>query len=150
MDRDVGPSAEELIEGLRSAGLRVTAPRRIICGILADAPGDHLNAADIVARAGDTSVDTSTVYRTLEVLEELGYVHHVHLGHGAGVYHVAPEASHHHLVCGECGRTMDVPLEALRRAVTAATEPYGFVPDDTHFAILGRCRECAAGAYDSG
>lgn len=135
--------ADDLITGLRAAGLRITAARRAICRILTEAPGDHLNAADIVARAGAASIDTSTVYRTLETLEELGFVHHVHLGHGAGAYHLAPEAAHHHLVCDGCGRTIDVPLGELREAVAAVTRPHGFVPDDTHFAILGRCRECA-------
>jgi Fur family ferric uptake transcriptional regulator len=137
------PSAEELIAGLRGAGLRITEARRLICKTLAEAPGDHLSAGEIVARVGGAGIDTSTVYRTLDVLEELGYVHHIHLGHGAGAYHVAPEASHHHLVCDRCGKTIDVPLDELRTAIAFVTEPHGFVPDDTHFAIVGRCGECA-------
>lgn len=136
-------TAEQLVAGLRGAGLRITRARRDVCEVLAAAPDGHLSAADIAERVGG-AIDTSTVYRTLERLEDLGFVHHVHLGHGAGVYHLAPTSRHHHLVCERCGRTVDVPVRELRAAISAVTEPHGFVADDTHFAIVGRCRDCAA------
>jgi len=135
-------SADDLIAGLRRAGLRVTKARRAICRVLATAEADHLRAGDVAARTG-AGVDLSTVYRTLEALEGLGMVEHVHLGHGAGAYHVGPSTEHHHLVCDRCGRTFDVPIGDLRRAVERVTAPLGFVPDSAHFAIVGRCAECA-------
>ena len=135
-------TAEDLIAGLRQAGLRVTAARRAICRVLATAEGDHLTAGDVAVRTG-TGVDLSTVYRTLEALEELGLVEHVHLGHGPGAYHVGPSEEHHHLVCDTCGQTVDVPIAELRRAVGRVTAPLGFVPDSAHFAIVGRCAKCA-------
>ena len=135
--------AEGMLSELRTHGLRVTGARRAICTVLAETDADHLTAADIAARAADAGMDTSTVYRTLEVLEELGLVEHVHLGHGAGAYHVAPDRPHHHLVCEACGRTVDVPIAELRRAIESVTAPHGFVPDPAHFAIVGRCARCA-------
>jgi Fur family ferric uptake transcriptional regulator len=138
-------TVDQLIEGLRGAGLRVTEARRAVCAVLAAAPDDHLTAADITERIGGP-VNPSTVYRTLETLEGLGLVHHVHLGHGAGAYHLAPISRHHHLVCERCGKTFDVPVRDLRAAISAVTEPHGFVADGTHFAIVGRCRDCADGA----
>jgi len=137
------PSAADLIAGLHRAGLRVTAPRRAVCAVLADAGREHVTAADVAARAG-AAVDLSTVYRTLDALEGLGMVEHVHLGHGAGAYHVGSTAGHHHLVCDACGRTVDVPLEDLQRAIERVTAPLGFVPDSAHFAIVGRCAACRA------
>jgi len=137
--------ADDLIAALREAGMRITGPRRRVCEVLAAAPGDHLTAADIAARVA-VPVDTSTVYRTLDALESVGYVSHVHMGHGPGVYHVLPIRPHHHLVCESCGSTVDVPAQALRDAVAAVTEPRGFVADVTHFAIVGRCRACAGEA----
>lgn len=136
-------SADDLVAGLRRAGLRVTAARRAVCAVLAGAGGlgEHLTAGDIAARAG-TATDLSTVYRTLEALESLGMVEHVHLGHGAGAYHAGPSPSHHHLVCDVCGRTVDVPLADLQRAIEGVTAPHGFVPDAAHFAIVGRCGSC--------
>ena len=125
-------TVEALVDALHAAGLRVTRARREICAVLADRPGDHLSAADITERTR-VPVDTSTVYRT-----------HVHMGHGPGVYHVEPAPPHHHLVCESCGLKVDVPVKALRDAIAAVTEPHGFVADETHFAIVGWCRECAA------
>ncbi|MBM3696519.1 MAG: transcriptional repressor [Actinobacteria bacterium] len=137
-------SADDLVAGLRRAGLRVTAPRRAVCAVLASAGEEHLTAADVAGRTG-AAVDLSTVYRTLDALEGLGMVQHVHLGHGAGAYHVGPSEDHHHLVCEECGRTVDVALETLQRAIEGVTAPLGFVPDAAHFAIVGRCAACAGG-----
>ncbi|MFQ5947739.1 MAG: Fur family transcriptional regulator, partial [Acidimicrobiia bacterium] len=106
---------DDLLAALRSAGMRITKARRVICEVLAAAPEAHLSAADILSRSSDIAgdIDQSTVYRTLEALEELGFLHHVHLGHGAGAYHLTPQADHHHLVCEVCGRTDDVPMEHL-------------------------------------
>ncbi|MDP8957850.1 MAG: transcriptional repressor [Actinomycetota bacterium] len=138
-------TSEHLIGALRVAGLRVTLARRVICKVLAEAPEEHLSAADILSRAAQAAgeIDQSTVYRTLDVLEELGFLHHVHLGHGPGVYHLSKQAEHHHLVCEDCGRAVDIPLEDLGPALERVTLRYGFVPDSLHFAILGRCSDCA-------
>lgn len=136
-------SAEHMIAELRTHGFRITRARREICRVLADSASEHLTAADVAARTAAHGVDPSTVYRTLEALERLGLVEHVHLGHGAGAYHLAPDRPHHHLVCEACGRTVDIPLAELRRAVERVTRPHGFVPDPTHFAIVGRCSGCA-------
>jgi Fe2+ or Zn2+ uptake regulation protein len=139
----VTAGAEEMVAALRAAGLRVTRPRRAVCAVLAESGADHLTAAGIAARVGGR-VDLSTVYRTLEALEELGLVEHVHLGHGAGAYHLAPKSPHHHLVCEACGRTVDVPIGDLESAIESVTAPLGFVPDAAHFAIVGHCSECVA------
>ena len=134
-------TADDLVAGLRRAGLRVTNARRAICEVLATVGRDHLTAGDLAVRVG-TRVDLSTVYRTLDALESLGMVEHVHLGHGPGAYHVGPSTEHHHLVCDRCGRTFDVPIAELQRAIQHVTAPLGFVPDSAHFAIVGRCAEC--------
>lgn len=137
--------AELLVAALRGAGLRVTLARRVICRVLAEAPEEHLSASDILGRARELAgeIDQSTVYRTLDVLEELGFLHHVHLGHGPGVYHLSKQADHHHLVCEGCGRAVDIPLDELGPAFESITRRHGFVPDSLHFAILGRCGYCA-------
>jgi len=142
-------TADDLITGLRRAGLRITGARRAICRVLATAGKDHLTAGDVAARTG-AGVNLSTVYRTLDALETLGMVEHVHLGHGPGAYHVGPSEEHHHLVCDRCGRTFDVPLGDLRRAIERVTAPLGFVPDSAHFAIVGRCAQCAGDAPSAG
>lgn len=138
----MGVPSSALVDGLRRAGLRVTKARRAVCAVLVEAGGnEHLTAADVADRAG--RIDLSTVYRTLDALEEIGLVRHVHLGHGPGAYHVTPVDDHHHLVCDSCGATVDVPLEDLSESIRAVTGPHGFVADGAHFAIVGRCARCA-------
>lgn len=136
--------AEDMHEALREAGLRLTLARRVICRILAEADEEHLTAAEILERANSVAggVDQSTVYRTLEALAELEYVQHVHIGHGAGFFHLSGDHAHHHLVCERCGTAINVPYEDLEPAFESLRDKYGFMPDSTHFAILGHCQTC--------
>ena len=134
----------ELLEALRAAGLRITLQRRLICRALAAASDEHLSAIDIAERAADPeAIDLSTVYRTLELFEELGVLHHVHLGHGPGIYHLSARSDHHHLVCERCGRVVDIPADTLEKSFTGIISDYGFIPDGLHFGILGRHIDCS-------
>ncbi len=140
-------ATDELIEALRERGLRITRPRRAVCEALVGSRGEHLTATDIHRRAVEAvgaGVDPSTVYRTLETLEEAGLVTHTHMGHGALVYHLAAEAPHQHLVCGRCGRTVGVPESELGAFFDELTRLTGFVADPIHVALSGTCAECLA------
>lgn len=140
-------TTEDLVAALRGQGLRVTTARRAVCGVLVGSHGEHLSAADIHERtqaAAGAAIDQSTVYRTLDTLEDAGLVTHTHMGHGALVYHLAEEAPHQHLVCSGCGRTIGVPATQLRRFFGEITRLTGFVADPTHVAFSGRCADCVA------
>lgn len=139
------PALSLLIDRLRASGLRVTAPRRAVCAVLVEAHGLHLTAGDIHGRliaSGETTINASTVYRTLESLEEAGLINHTHMGHGALVYHLADEAPHQHLICVRCGRTEAVPGSELRSFFEEITRRTGFEPDPNHVALSGICRHC--------
>lgn len=136
-------SADDLITALRGRGLRVTAPRRAVCRIVAGEHDRHLTAPGITAAlAGEA--DQATVYRTLEALEEAGVLTHTHLGHGPSVYHLADTPPHHHLVCDECGTAIELEGSVLEEALAAIGRATGFVPDPGHVAISGRCARCAS------
>ena len=139
-------TADSLITVLRDKGMRITAPRRAICEAIALGHSGHMTAASILDEARDLNeakVDQSTVYRTLEVLEEAGALSHSHLGHGASVYHLAEEAAHQHLVCESCGATVALPERELAGFFEEITKRTGFVPDPTHFAVSGLCGNCS-------
>lgn len=134
--------AEILIGGLRTEGLRVTAPRRAICEALARDHEKHLTANMLHAAAEQrlgSGIDISTVYRTIEALEQVGVIHHVHLGHGASVLHVSDHNEHHHLVCEVCGRTVDLSIDELQGLSQTFSERHDFILDSVHFALIGRC-----------
>jgi Fur family ferric uptake transcriptional regulator len=129
---------------LRSRGLRWTPQRRLILDVL-EATDGHITGAELVERCRERDADTtpSTAYRTLDVLEELGYVRHSHSATGREEFHVLPAAEHGHLECRECGGSWELdPAEA-----TAMVEPlrarYGFAPDVGHITISGLCADCS-------
>ncbi|HSJ83317.1 MAG TPA: Fur family transcriptional regulator [Acidimicrobiia bacterium] len=142
-------TADALIDALSEKGYRITKARRAVCEVVAAAHDEHLSAADMYDRAREksgTRLDRSTVYRTLEALEESGLLAHSHLGHGPSVYHLAEDAGHQHLICRQCGRTSTLPEEETRRLVDAITVATGFVADVNHFALSGLCPICADGS----
>jgi Fur family ferric uptake transcriptional regulator len=139
-------STDDLTSALRDEGFRITAARRAICSVLAESHEDHLTAVDIHRKAANLAgveIDQSTVYRTLDVFENLGWLHHVHLGHGAGIVHLSDQTDHHHLVCEVCGRSVDIALNELTGVFAELTQSHGFVPDSVHFALVGTCADCA-------
>ncbi|HEY6628653.1 MAG TPA: Fur family transcriptional regulator [Acidimicrobiia bacterium] len=139
-------TADDLIATLRDRGLRITDARRAVCGVIAHSHGDHLDAATIHNKAMTdlgTDLDLSTVYRTLEVLEEAGAVRHAHLGEAA-VYHLAEEQPHQHLVCRLCGSTTALPASDLVGFLTSVEQLTGFVADVEHFALWGVCSNCSS------
>jgi Fur family ferric uptake transcriptional regulator len=138
-------TADDLVDALRGRALRITKARRAICEVLATTHEEHMSALDILQRArrqAGEGIDQSTVYRTLDVLEDLGYLHHVHLGHGAGVYHLSEESDHQHLVCEQCGTSVEIPLQELAPVLATVTARYGFVAESVHFALVGICEDC--------
>ncbi len=138
-------TADDLIAGLRSQGLRVTAARRAVCSVLAESDDEHLTAAQIHERAahGAGVVDVSTVYRTIEVLESIGLLSHVEATHVPGIVHLT-DCGHHHLVCQRCGRVVDVAPAELRGVSAGLAARHGFVPESLRVSLTGLCSGCAA------
>jgi Fur family ferric uptake transcriptional regulator len=139
MDTD---RVEALLDRLREAGQRITTAKRAMLETLVTA-GDHLTADDLseLIRSSHPGVHEATVYRVLNAFEEAGVVEHVHLGHGRAVYHLA-DAVHHHLVCDECGRVIEVPTDLFRPMERKLKERFGFAVGAYHFAVGGLCERC--------
>ena len=137
------------ISRLRSVGARVTKPRRAVLEALASA-GPHPDAEALAkaARQIDSSVHLATVYRTLDALEDLGVITHIHLGHGRSTYHL-PSEMHHHAVCTECGVVIEIADEPLGRLADEVRSVHGFVLDTLHFALVGRCARCLPEEQDA-
>lgn len=129
----------DLAARLRERGLRVTPQRAQVL----DAVRALGHATPEQICESIDGVDITTVYRTLELLEQIGMVRHAHLGHGAPSYRPA-EDEHIHVVCHACGAVVDAEpslVEPLAQRLLAAD---GFVLDRAHFTVFGRCRSCAA------
>ncbi len=131
---------------LRARGYRLTPQRQLVLEAVASL--GHATPDDIVTAVRRTArgVNISTVYRTLELLEELGLVTHTHLGHGPPTYHAATDDEHVHLVCRVCGTVTETAPRLVDGLVAALRENEGFQADVGHLAIFGTCRGCAATA----
>ena len=90
-------------------------------------------------RNQSSAVNVSTVYRTLEVLEELGLVRHAHLSDRAPTYHSVGGHEHFHLVCRNCGRVVSVDPGVLQPLVERLRDDEGFVVDVGHLTVFGTC-----------
>ena len=95
-------------------------------------------------REQSSAVNVSTVYRTLEVLEELGLVRHAHLSDRAPTYHSVTDHEHFHLVCRNCHRVISVDPDVLAPLRDRLQRAHGFVVDVGHLTVFGRCEECDA------
>ena len=136
-------SVDDLVGRLRRRGVRVTAPRRAVLESLV-ALGSHVTAEALHedARRRHPALSASSVYRTMELLHDVGIVTHVHLGHGPAEYHLADE-HHVHAVCEACGAVAEVPDGVAAGFAERVAAELGFDLDLGHFALTGRCRRCA-------
>lgn len=136
-DHQAPAAAPDLATVLHTRGLRVTAQRQHVLGAvrrLGHATPEQISEAV-------TGVDVTTVYRTLELLEEVGLVRHTHLGHGAPAYRPADD-DHIHVVCHACGSVVDAPPDLVDALAGRLERERGFVLDRSHFTVFGRCARC--------
>jgi Fur family ferric uptake transcriptional regulator len=132
---------------LRQRGLRWTPQRRLLIEVLRGISG-HVTGAELVERCRriDPATIPSTVYRTLDVLEDLGLVRHCHGPDGREEYHVLPVDDHGHLYCGACGAVQEIPEDVAATLTATLMARHGFAVDLSHMTIVGRCPRCRAAA----
>lgn len=137
-----GP-ATPLVDALARAGARVTGPRRRVAELIGGRTG-HFTAADLLEDAArrDLPAGRATVFRSLELLVELGLVERLDLPTGGHAYIRCEPVHHHHVVCGACGRSVEVEdcgMTAVAREVARRT---GFSIDGHRLELYGRCPDC--------
>ncbi len=133
---------ESVLERMAGRGMRRTASRQAILEALLSS-GGHVSADELAATVQRRfpSVNLSTVYRTLEALEELDVIDHIHLGHGRAIYHLV-EDDHQHLFCQGCDRVEEVPAQMMRPLLSKLEAEFGFAVNWRHFALMGLCETC--------
>jgi Fur family ferric uptake transcriptional regulator len=135
---------EEVVAATRRQGGRITAPRRQLLEVLFTAEGPM--SAESLARAlthRGTEIELSSIYRSLEALEQLGAVRHVHIGHGPGLYALTGRSEREYLTCERCGRVTALDAAQLDPVRSLIRELTGYEARFTHFPIIGLCAGCA-------
>ncbi len=133
----------DIAHRLSELGYRLTPQRIMILSAIEKSDG-HISAEEIYAqvRARYPHVNISTVYRTLELLSELGLVTETVMGDGRVRYHSIVKGHHHHLVCQRCGEIIDVEESMLNRLWDEIGQRYDFEVDMKHLAFFGLCAKC--------
>ncbi len=138
-----------LRDRLREQGYRLTPQRELVLAAVEKL--QHATPDEVYAevQASSSAVNRSTVYRTLEVLEELGLVRHLHLSDRAPTYHAVEAHPHFHLKCRKCGAAISVAQEKAAGFVERLREDEGFDVDVAHLTVFGAHVECPASDSES-
>lgn len=127
---------------LRERGQRLTPQRELVLAAV-DQLG-HGTPEEIHAeiRRRVPSVNISTVYRNLALLEELGVVRVVHLGDRVPTYHSVSLPAHVHLSCSDCDRVIDASPREFRAIAAEVARGHDFEVDLDKLVLVGRCGPC--------
>ena len=133
----------DIINRLSEQGYRLTPQRMMVLDAIENSE-HHISADEIYAQVITKypHLNISTVYRTLELLHRLGLVTETDLGGGRVRYHPADKGHHHHLVCQECGRVIDLDESVMDNLKQVLKKDYAFTPDIRHLALFGTCADC--------
>ncbi len=134
---------DEIMEALQGIGYRLTPQRMMILEAIADSDG-HISAEEIheKVRVAYPYLDISTVYRTLDLLKTLHLVSETDMGLGHSQYELLSKGLHHHLICSECGKILDVENSCLDSLRLAIEQEHDFHAEIDHLAIFGICGHC--------
>ncbi len=130
------------LDVLREDGGRVSSSRRALLTVLFDM--DAPRSVEQIASAAVPPLDVPSTYRTLERLEQVGLVRHVHLGHGPGLFELASIDDREYAWCESCNKASSIDrakIDAARDLIEKAT---GHRPRFGHFPLIGLCPECIA------
>lgn len=128
---------------LRQKGYRLTSSRQKIVQALLNC-GGHITADGLleVVREIDQTVGRMTVYRTLELLSELGLIRPVYQGTGAAHYILLDEGHHHHLICSGCAAVIEFDECDLQDVGELLAERFNFAVEGHLVEFYGRCQNC--------
>jgi Fur family transcriptional regulator, ferric uptake regulator len=149
LGRTKGDSAitrPSLMKALAAKGVRITAQRRLLVGIIQDSPR-HLDAASLLelAKKQDADIDRATVYRTIALLKDRGLIDELDLMHIEGekhYYEAKTSRDHCHMACFRCGAIMEYTSSAFERLKQEMAQQSGFQIRVVRLEVGGICKQC--------
>lgn len=137
--------AATIVEALDGAGYRLTSPRRALASLIAARDG-HFTAEGLLleSRRRRLGVTRATVFRSLDVLADLGLVERLDLPSGEHAFVACEPAHHHHVVCSSCGRSTEVEDNGLEALAAEIGRQTGYRVDTHRLELFGLCPACRA------
>lgn len=138
---------EKLKNNLKDKGYKLTPQRRAIVDIIINNEGKHLTTEELydLVKVECPEIGLATVYRTMQLLEELGVVCKLDLNDGCSRYELVHEEEnhqHHHLICTSCGKVIEVEGDLLDSLEHDIQEKYEFMIKNHSVKFYGLCKEC--------
>lgn len=129
---------------LKEKGYRLTNQRLAVLKTAMAMPG-HFTAEELHRELNRVDIGIATVYRTVQLLLEMGYLKQAHLPGGSAVYEYSEEEgghSHAHMQCTSCGTVLEFREDMMADLEKAVLDRYGFVVADHHITLTGFCSNC--------
>lgn len=134
-------------EILKENGYKLTSQRKAILEILMDNKSEHLSCDDIfkITSVEHPEIGIATIYRTLQLFEELGMVYKLNFNDGFSRYELdlgTEEHHHHHLICLSCGKVIEVKVDLLDSLEQKIEKNDNFTIVDHNVKFYGYCSDC--------
>jgi len=137
---------ENIKSRLKAKDYKMTPQRKIIISVFAENMEKHLSAEDVfqMVKKAHPDIGLATVYRTLDLLAELGILKKMNFGDGRYRYEFCEEDDHHHhhLICLNCDSVSEFEDDLLESLETIITKKSGFKVVDHQLKLYGYCQNC--------
>jgi len=142
----VESSREDLVDLVRSAGLRVTASRVAVLLVLSRCP--HADTDTVIHQVRDElgSVSPQAVYNALAIFVEAGLLRRIEPAGSVALYELRVADNHHHVVCRKCAAVQDVDCAVGRRPCLTPSDTHGYLLDEAEVTYWGICPACQSHA----
>jgi len=135
-------------EKLKSKQYKLTTQRQKVLRIFEENPNTHLSAEDVynMLHAEDKSIGLATIYRTLELLYDMGILKKLNFGDGRARYEIddGSSAPHHHLLCVSCDKIIEFDYDLFAILEKEVVKKHGFQVLEHNVTFLGQCKDCSA------
>lgn len=134
-------------EKLKEKGCKLTMQRRSVLDVMMEHDGEHLSTEEIYdqVKSKFPEIGLATVYRTVQLFEEMGIVDRLNLDDGCSRFELAKEGRvhhHHHLICEKCNKVFEVEHDLLDDIEKEIEKKYGFKIHDHNVMFYGICKDC--------
>jgi Fur family ferric uptake transcriptional regulator len=128
---------------MKEKNLKFTKQRMAVFEEVLNTDG-HFEVEDIVYKIKEKNLNVSraTVYRTLNIIKEMGFVNEVIKFDNKTIYEVSLKEHHDHLICTECGKIIEFHKEEIEKLQDKICKNYGFKPSFHRLEIFGLCSDC--------
>lgn len=141
MSRDLS----EIMNRLQERDYKLTPQRQTVVQAFLDNAAEHLSAEDVyrLVKERNPDIGLATVYRTLDILAEVGVLEKLDFGDGRSRYEFSEARHHHtHAICLSCGKILEFMEDLLDPLEEAVSERLNFHITDHQVKFYGYCDEC--------